>query len=126
MSKAQGAESGDEKIGERLRRLVDRTIQRNIKGVGYFASAAPPVGLTPKETLHKRVTLNLYHYHPLSEEIYRIPILIVMATTNRAYVLDLAPGNSFVEFLLKAGYDVFVMDWDPLRPEESSLSLEDY
>tara|TARA_R110000868_G_scaffold20217_2_gene85784 strand:- start:1712 stop:2800 length:1089 start_codon:yes stop_codon:yes gene_type:complete len=126
MSETQSSGAGDETVGERMRRLVDRTIQRNIKGVGYFASAAPPVGLTPKETIHKRGTLNLYHYQPLSEEIFRIPILIVMATTNRAYVLDLAPGNSFVEFLLKAGYDVFVMDWDPPRPEETSLRLEDY
>lgn len=126
MATAQGEAAGDDKIGQRMRRLVDRTIQRNIKGVGYFASAAPPVGLTPKETIYKRGTLNLYHYHPLSEEIYRVPILIVMATTNRAYVLDLAPGNSFVEFLLKAGYDVFVMDWDAPRPEESALRLEDY
>ena len=126
MATMQGDAAGDDKIGQRMRRLVDRTIQRNIKGVGYFASAAPPVGLTPKETIYKRGTLNLYHYHPLSEEIYRVPVLIVMATTNRAYVLDLAPGNSFVEFLLKAGYDVFVMDWDAPRPEESALRLEDY
>lgn len=117
MSDTQSSGAGDETVGERMRRLVDRTIQRNIKGVGYFASAAPPVGLTPKVTIHKRGTLNLYHYQPLSEEIFRIPVLIVMATTNRAYVLDLAPGNSFVEFLLKAGYDVFVMDWDPPRPK---------
>jgi polyhydroxyalkanoate synthase len=126
MSAMQSEASSEEKVGERLRRLVDRTIQRNIKGVGYFASAAPPVGLTPKETIYKRGTLNLYHYMPLSDEIYRVPVLIVMATTNRAYVLDLAPGNSFVEFLLKAGYDVFVIDWDPPRPEESALRLEDY
>ncbi len=126
MSNTESNTSEDEHIGNRLRRLVDRTIQRNIKGVEYFASAAPPVGLTPKETIHKRGTLNLYHYAPLSDEIYRVPILIVMATTNRAYVLDLAPGNSFVEFMLKAGYDVFVIDWDPPRPEESALRLEDY
>ena len=33
--------------GERVRQLVERAIQRNIKGLEYFASAAPPVGLTP-------------------------------------------------------------------------------
>lgn len=126
MGPTEKKESGEDNVGERMRHLVDRTIQRNIKGLGYFASAAPPVGLTAKETIYKRGTLKLYHYLPQSEELYRTPILIVMATTNRAYVLDLAPGNSFVEFMLKAGYDVFVMDWDAPRPEESSLQLEDY
>jgi polyhydroxyalkanoate synthase len=106
--------------------LVEKTIQRNIKGVEYFASAAPAVGLTPKEVIHKRGTLNLYHYRPQVDEIYRVPILMVMATTNRAYVFDIAEENSFVGFLLKAGFDVFVMDWDAPRPEEKSLGLEDY
>ncbi|MEL7490905.1 MAG: alpha/beta fold hydrolase [Pseudomonadota bacterium] len=109
-----------------MRKLVDRTIQRNIKGVEYFASTAPPVGLTPKDTIYKRGTLNLYHYHTQSDELYRVPILIVMATTNRSYVMDIAPGNSFIEFLVQNGYDVFVIDWDPPRPEEKKLRLEDY
>lgn len=113
-------------VGDKVRALVEKTIQRNIKGVEYFASAAPAVGLTPKETIYKRGTLSLYHYHPLTVEIYRVPILIVMATTNKAYVLDMAPGQSFIEFLLKSGYDVFVMDWDAPRPEEKNLKLESY
>ena len=43
--------------------------------------------------------MNLYHYRPMADEIYRVPILIVMATTNRGYILDLVPGQSFIEFL---------------------------
>ena len=46
--------------------------------------------------------MQLYHYRPLSDEIYRVPILIVMATTNRGYILDMVPGQSFIEFLLEA------------------------
>lgn len=112
--------------GERMRTLVERTIQRNIKGLEYFASPAPPVGLTEKETIYKRGTLNLYHYKPLADEIYRVPVMFVMATTNRSYVFDVAKEHSFVRFMLSRGYDVFVMDWDPPRPEEKTLSLEDY
>ena len=46
--------------------------------------------------------MNLYHYRPIADEIYRVPILIVMATTNRGYILDMVPGQSFIEFLLEA------------------------
>lgn len=126
MSNATTKEKDTEAPGSRIRRLVERTIQRNIKGIGYLASSAPPVGLTPKEVIYKRGTLNLYHYPAQSDEIYRVPILMVMATTNRAYVFDIAKENSFVGFLLNAGYDVFVIDWDPPRPEEKSLGLEAY
>ena len=49
-----------------------------------------------------------------------------MATTNRAYVFDLAPGQSFVEFMLKRGYDIYVIDWNPPQSDESRLGFEDY
>lgn len=119
-------QSGGGASGTAIRTLVERTIQRNIKGVEYFASAAPPVGLTPKETIYRRGTLSLYHYKPLVDEIYRVPILMVMATTNRGYVFDIAEDHSFVRFLLNAGYDVFVMDWNAPRPEEKVLDLDSY
>ena len=109
-----------------VKKLVERTIQRNINGVTYFVSPDPLVGQTPKDVIHRRGTLSLFHYRPQSDEIYRTPVLIVTPTTNKSYCLDMMPGVSLVEYLLKAGYDVFLMDWQPPRPEEKSLTLEDY
>jgi polyhydroxyalkanoate synthase subunit PhaC len=116
----------DLQVLEQVRSLVERTIQRNIKGVEYFASPAPALGATPKDVLLTRGTLSLYHYRPLADEIYRVPILLVMATTNRGYILDMVPGQSFVEFLLRQGYDVYMMDWSPPRADEKHLRIEDY
>jgi polyhydroxyalkanoate synthase len=113
-------------IPDRIQVEVQRAIQRSIKGVEYIASSGPALGATPKDVLHSRGTMNLYHYRPLSDEIYRVPILIVMATTNRGYILDLVPGQSFIEFLLKAGYDVYMLDWSPPRADEKSLGIADY
>jgi polyhydroxyalkanoate synthase len=113
-------------IPDRIQVEVQRAIQRSIKGVEYIASSGPLLGATPKDVLHSRGTMNLYHYRPLADEIYRVPILIVMATTNRGYILDLVPGQSFIEFLLKSGYDVYMLDWAPPRPDEKSLGIADY
>jgi polyhydroxyalkanoate synthase len=113
-------------IPERIQTEVQRAIQRSIKGVEYFSTPGPALGSTPKDVLHSRGTMQLYHYRPLSDEIYRVPILIVMATTNRGYILDMVPGQSFVEFLLKRGYDVYMLDWNAPRPEEKSLGMDDY
>ena len=98
-------------IPERIQSEVQRAIQRSIKGVEYFSTSGPSLGSTPKDILHARGTMNLYHYRPVADEIYRVPILIVMATTNRGYILDLVPGQSFIEFLLNRGYDVYMLDW---------------
>jgi polyhydroxyalkanoate synthase len=38
----------------------------------------------------------------MEKEVYRVPILFVMATTNKAFIFDLAPGQSLIEFLLGA------------------------
>ncbi len=49
-----------------------------------------------------------------------------MATTNKAYIFDLAPGQSLVEYLLQRGYDVYVMDWNAPTAAERGLRIEDY
>ncbi|MBA3897450.1 MAG: alpha/beta fold hydrolase [Sphingomonadaceae bacterium] len=104
----------------------DRALQRNVKGLGYFASPAPVLGASAKDTLIARGTLRLHHYRPLTDEVYRVPVLLVMATTNRGYIFDMVPQQSFVEFLLRSGYDVFMVDWEAPRADEKGLALEDY
>jgi poly[(R)-3-hydroxyalkanoate] polymerase subunit PhaC len=113
-----------ESMPERIQSEIQRAIQRSIKGVEYFSSSGPALGSTPKDVLSVRGTLRLYHYRPLADEIYRVPILIVMATTNRGYILDLIPGQSLIQFLLKRGYDVYMLEWAPPKPEEKSLRPE--
>lgn len=116
----------DDGLRQRVQGMVDRMIQRNIKGLQFITGPQPPVGLTPKDVILSRGTLRLYHYHPLADEVYRVPVLLVMATTNKAFVFDLAPGQSMVEYLLKQGFDVFVIDWEAPQPEERGLTLADY
>ena len=109
-------------IPERIQAEVQRAIQRSIKGVEYIASSGPSLGSTPKDVLSIRGTMNLYHYRPVADEVYRVPILIVMATTNRGYILDLVPGQSFIEFLLKRGYDVYTVSYTHLPTASSNCT----
>ena len=120
------AQQQPQSVADRVQQEVQRAIQRSIKGVEYIGSAAPVLGSTPKDVLHSRGTMKLYHYRPVAKEIYRIPVLFVMATTNRGYILDMVPGLSLVEFLLKKGFDVYMLDWTAPRPEERGLKFEDY
>ena len=120
------ADSNPAPVTQRLRTEVDRLLQRGLKGIDYLGSPAPVVGTTPKTLLLRRGTLGLYHYRPVQDELYRVPILMVMATTNKAYIFDLAPGQSLVEFLLQRGYDVYVMDWNAPTAAERGLRIEDY
>lgn len=109
-----------------VREFVESAIARSQKSVELANAAPQPVGLTPKEVLYERGTLRLYHYEPVVDEVYRIPVLLVMATTNKAFVFDLAPGRSMVEYMLKQGFDVYVLDWEPPTFAERGLTLKDY
>lgn len=109
-----------------MRDLMDKTIQRGVKGLEFIRAGRAEVGLTPKELVFDQGTLKLYHYLPSTDEIYRIPVIIVMATTNKGFVFDLLPGQSMVEFLVNNGFDVYMVDWDPPVMQERSLRLADY
>ncbi len=83
-------------VEERVRQQIERTIQRSIKGLEYISTGDPAVGLTPKEVIHARGTLKLYHYRPQSDEVYRVPVMLVMSLVSKPYILDLTPGQSLV------------------------------
>jgi polyhydroxyalkanoate synthase len=113
-------------VAARFAEETERAVRRAINGAGYLTSAAPAMGCTPKDLVRKRGPMRLYHYRPVQAELYRVPVLIVMATTNRGYILDLAPGQSFVGFLLARGYDVFMLEWEAPRADESHLDVAAY
>lgn len=116
----------EETVADRVRREVERTIQRSIKGLEYISTGDPAVGMTPRDMLYQRGTMKLYHYRPQADEVYRVPILLVMSLVSKPYILDLVPGQSLVEFLLKRGFDVYMIDWGIPRQEDRRLKLEDY
>src|ERR671938_1043562 len=83
-------------------------------------------GLTSKEMLWEKGEARLYQYEPTHEKKYPVPILIVYAPILRPYILDLVPGNSFVEYLLGEVFDVYLLDWGNAGPEDKHLSFEDW
>ena len=120
------APAADALIEARVRQEIERTLLRAVKGLEYISTGDPGVGLTEKDTIFKRGTLKLYHYRPLSDEVYRVPVLLVMSLVSKPYILDLTPGQSLVEFLLKRGFDVYMVDWGVPRDQDRTLRFEDY
>ncbi|MDP9265150.1 MAG: alpha/beta fold hydrolase [Chloroflexota bacterium] len=84
-----------------------------------------PVGETPKEVVWRKNKARLFRYVGTSAAIRRTPVFLCLPLINRAYILDLRPGNSFVEFLLGRGHDVFLLDWGTWGPEDRAVTLTD-
>ena len=83
------------------------------------------IGATPRDIVwtHRKVTL--YRYRSSKRE-HAVPVLLVFALINRPAIFDLAPGRSFVEFLLDQGFDVFLLDWGVPADEDADMGLETY
>ncbi|TCJ16171.1 class III poly(R)-hydroxyalkanoic acid synthase subunit PhaC [Rubrobacter taiwanensis] len=88
--------------------------------------ARAETGQTPKEVVWTKNKAKLYRYQPYAEKRHRVPLLIVYALINRPYVLDLLPGNSFIEYLTDEGFDVYMLDWGIPGDEDAGLSFEHY
>jgi polyhydroxyalkanoate synthase len=105
---------------------LHRALERMGIALPDLAGVAGPLGITPRETVLTIGTMKLHRYQPMSESVYRVPLLVVTSLVNQPYVLDLAPGQSLVEYLLRAGYDVFLIEWGRPRREHAALTLEDH
>ncbi|MEW6637324.1 MAG: class III poly(R)-hydroxyalkanoic acid synthase subunit PhaC [Actinomycetota bacterium] len=88
--------------------------------------AEADTGQTPKAIVWSKNKAKLYRYEPEKPKKYRTPILIVYALINRPYVLDLLPGNSFIEYLVGEGFDVYMLDWGIPGDEDKDMSFEHY
>ncbi len=85
--------------------------------------AAPVVGATPADVVHSENKWRLLRYRGSPSK--KTPVLIVPSLINRHYVLDLIPGKSFVEHMVAAGHDVYMIDWGQPTAEDRFLTFDD-
>jgi len=87
-----------------------------------------PVGLTPKEVVWTLNKAKLYRYVPTRppEERHPIPLLLVYALINKPFIFDLAPGRSYVEYMVDQGFDMYLLDWGAPGPEDQAITFDDY
>lgn len=84
------------------------------------------LALTEGSIIARDDVYELIQYRPQSDTVYQRPLLIVPPTINKYYVLDLAPGRSIVEYLLREGHQVFVMSWRNPDAEQAHFDLDTY
>jgi polyhydroxyalkanoate synthase len=110
----------------RIRREAERNALRARNGIKVAAGLDQvPVGATPKDVVWTRDRCSLWRYR--SDRVaYSPPLFITFSLISRSYILDLHPGNSFVEHLRDAGFDVFLLDFGVTDERDAQNTLEDY
>lgn len=89
-------------------------------------ASRPAVGQTPKDVVWRHGRSELWRFRGDDTHGSRPPLLIVFSLFSRSYIMDLRPGNSFVERLLAAGFDVYLLDWGVPDERDAANRPEDY
>ncbi len=106
---------------------LEDTFEKYAEGARIVLEGARArTGQTPKEEIWAKNKARLYRYEPAAEKKHPVPVLMIYALINRPYILDLLPGNSFIEFLTSEGFDVYLLDWGVPGEEDEDLDFEDY
>ncbi|HEY5858365.1 MAG TPA: alpha/beta fold hydrolase [Aldersonia sp.] len=113
-------------VVDQVRREIERNALRARNGIRLATgTVGPGVGLTPKDVVWRSGRAQLWHYRSEGPRVSP-PLLIVFSLVSRSYALDLSPGNSFVERLLDAGFDVYLLDWGVPDERDAANEFTDY
>ena len=100
----------------RVPTMVDRSAYR----VGESVAA------TPGAVVLRTELFELIQYAHQTEKVRQVPVLLAPPMINKFYVMDMAPGRSIVEYLVKNGIQVFIMSWRNPRPEHRDWGFDAY
>jgi polyhydroxyalkanoate synthase len=84
------------------------------------------VAISPGKVVFQNELMQLIQYSPETEQVFKVPLLIIPPWINKYYILDLQPKNSLIKWLVEQGHTVFVISW--VNPDESlrDKDFEDY
>jgi polyhydroxyalkanoate synthase len=105
-----------------------KRIEENARTLVRVSTSRATVAQTPKQVIWTLNKVKLYRYVPVvpAEQRHKVPLLLVFALMNKPYILDLRPGQSFIEYMVKQGFDIYLLDWGAPGPEDKGLKFDDY
>ena len=89
-------------------------------------SVGENLAVTKGSVVLRTEVFELIQYAPQTKEVREVPLLFAPPTINKFYVLDLAPGRSMVEWLLRQGQQVFAISWRNPDAEQGHFDFDTY
>src|SRR5215218_3117006 len=81
---------------------------------------------TPAKVVYRNDLMELLQYEPQTPQVHAKPLLCSPPWINKYYVMDLAPGRSFIEWAVRHGRTVFAISYRNPGADMSGVTLDDY
>jgi polyhydroxyalkanoate synthase subunit PhaC len=81
---------------------------------------------TPGKIVFKNDLMELIQYAPQTPKVRAVPVLASPPWINKYYVMDLAPGRSFIEWAVQHERTVFAISYRNPDPSMRGVTLDDY
>jgi polyhydroxyalkanoate synthase subunit PhaC len=81
---------------------------------------------TPCRVVMRNELIELLMYVPQTERVHAQPIVCSPPWINKYYIMDLAPGRSFIEYAVQHGFTVFCISYRNPDASMRAVSWDDY
>jgi len=81
---------------------------------------------TPGKVVFRNDLMELIQYAPQTPQVHAVPVLASPPWINKYYIMDLAPGRSFLEWAITHERTVFAISYRNPDASMSHVTLDDY
>jgi polyhydroxyalkanoate synthase len=125
----KATETGGRSVLDGLENFLDDVVDNGARPRQVDGSAfevGRNLACTPGKVVFRNDLVELIQYAPSTDTVFEVPLLLSPPWINRYYIMDLAPGRSFVEWAVSHGHTTFALSYR--NPDESMrrVGLDDY
>jgi poly[(R)-3-hydroxyalkanoate] polymerase subunit PhaC len=84
------------------------------------------LAITPSKVVYRNELMELLQYEPQTDQVHASPLLCSPPWINKYYIMDLAPGRSFIEWAVQHGRTVFAISYKNPSKEMAGVTMDDY
>ena len=122
-------ETGGASVLKGARNFVDDVLHNDGRPRQVDASAftvGENLAATPCKVVYRNELMELLQYEPQTDQVHATPLLCSPPWINKYYIMDLAPGRSFIEWAVKHGPHGLRDQLPEPGAEMAHVTMDDY